>query len=161
VAAECLANGACKDMIDCALETNCTNDPGAGTNSCLVKCASVIAANYTAGGLRATAVDQCATSACRIACAADGASPDADAHADTGPDAPADVAPKDAPADVTAERTPADVAAPDVGPDGVAIDAPTDISVQDAPADAVVIDSPRPADAVEAADTGGGDAAAD
>jgi hypothetical protein len=148
-------------MIDCALQTDCTNDPGAGTNSCQVTCASVIAANFTAGGLRAAGVDQCATSACRIACVADGASPDADAPADTGQDVPADVAPKDAPADVTSDGAPPDVAAIDVGADVAPIDAPVDISVQDAPADAVMIDSPPQADAVDAADTGGRDASAD
>lgn len=161
VAAECLANNACKAIIECALQTDCTNDPGAGANACQVKCASVITANFTAGGLRAAAMDQCATSACRTTCAADGASADADAPADTGPDAPADVTPKDAPADVTTKDSPPDGTAIDVRADEPPIDAPADISVQDAPADGVEIDSSAQADADGAADAGGRDASAD
>jgi hypothetical protein len=164
VTAECLANTACKAMIDCAVERGCTNDADAGANSCRVKCAEVIAANYTVGGMRAAAVDQCATTSCRLECLTDGAAPDAQVSPDAGEDAPIDEQKKDAPADITATDATEDVGRSDVSadaadapPDRAATDATEDVATDDATADGTPTDAPSQGQ--DAAETGGQDAA--
>jgi hypothetical protein len=155
VTAECLSNDACKAIIDCTIAQGCSNDPDAGANACQVKCASVIKDNYTAGGLRASAFDQCAATSCALACLPDTGVPDGpsvpDAPTDARSDAPADAVTVDAAADGPAEAAPAE-AAPD---------APPDVAEADAPAEAAAIDAPAEASAPDAPAADGGDASVD
>jgi len=153
VTAECLANSACQAIIDCSLQQRCSNDPDAGANFCQVKCAKVILDNYTAGGMRAAAFDQCATTACRLACLPDAGPTDAAATPDaTVVDAPADVAKPDAPPDVTTT--------PDAPPDITTVDAPADVTTPDAPPDVTTVDAPPDAPADVAAPDASADTAA-
>jgi hypothetical protein len=145
VTAECLANAACKAIVDCAAEQRCDNDPSSGASSCTIKCAKVIQDNYSAGGLRASAFDQCSSTSCTIACATDSGLSEAGVKPDALPDALTDATIIDGHADAAWADTKADV-----GP----IDAQPDISVPDAAKDAAGADSQTGADTADGPETG-------
>jgi hypothetical protein len=159
VTAECLANDACKAIIDCSIQQGCTNEPDAGASSCQVKCAKIISDNFTAGGMRASAFDRCATTSCKLACVPDSGAPDGPATPDAPLDSPPD-APPDSPADATIIDVVAEVAPIDAPKGDAVVDATAD-SVADASEDGPATDSPAEADAPDGAPADGGDADAD